>query len=315
MSQWVVSFRFKDRAAYEAATEVFYELFPQGFVSDDPRVIQEHIEQNDWDSHEYETEILEQASLGLQVYLDQSQKDAALIEIQTRFQEELEDKGLPLPTYSLEELQDEDWEHAWMESFGVLHYGERIQIVPDWLEPDEEGGDVAIIINPGLAFGTGSHETTGLCLEILADRVEEGMTVFDIGCGSGILAVAVRMLGADRVDAVDTDPIALRSAASLGARNDAAIMVYPSDLMQSVLGQGDIVIANIVPEAIIRIFGQLDPKLAPGGCLIASGIRTDREEEVIEAGREMGFVLIERRERGGWVALVFARKEEADGIL
>lgn len=307
MSQREIQFIYHSPAAFDAAMPFFYDHFPQGFASEDPRVIQDHIERDDWDSHEYEPAILAQARLSYQVYVDDAQGD----QVRDAMVQRLAAADLRPDEVAEAVLPDTDWETAWQEAFEVHLYGDRLQVVPDWLDPYEKGGDAILTITPGLAFGTGSHETTQMCLSYLVTMVEEGMTVFDIGCGSGILAVAARLLGADRVDAVDTDPVALRSAASLGARNDAAIMVYESDLLTHVKGQGDLVLANIVPDAIVKLFADLSRVLAPGGRLIASGIRTDREDEVVQAGQAQGYALVDRTEAGGWVALVFARKEEA----
>lgn len=306
MTHLVIHYTYEDRTKFEAATALFYGLFPQGFEVEDPQVIADHIAQDLWDSHEFEPHVLDQSRMGLKVYIEA--KD--LEETQARVTESLEDADLLPQDVQVTPLPDKDWEIAWQEGFEVLHIGDRLQVVPDWLDPDEEGGDIILTMTPGLAFGTGTHETTRMCLAYLDDLVEEGMTVLDIGCGSGILAVAARLLGADRVDAVDTDPLALRAAASLGARHDAAIMVYASDLLANVLARGDLVLANIVPEAVMAIFPDLDSRLAPGGRMIASGIRTDREEDVVRAGEAHGFYLWDRKEEGGWVALVFGRKDD-----
>ena len=191
----------------------------------------------------------------------------------------------------------------------MLHYGKRIQVVPDWLEPDYPE-DIVIRMEPGMAFGTGEHETTSLCMNWLEELVEKDDTVFDVGTGSGILAMAARALGADRVDAMDYDQVAVMATVKNAAMNNSSIMIYKSDLLKDCVGEADLIIANIVADVIIRLVPELDAHLKEHGRFLCSGVLVTREKDVTQALEEAGYKLLERREDGEWCAILAARKEE-----
>ena len=160
-----------------------------------------------------------------------------------------------------------------------------------------------------MAFGTGEHETTSLCMNWLEELIEPEMTVFDVGTGSGILAIAARALGAGRVDAMDYDDVAVWAAVQNAARNNAQIMIYKSDLLKGCVGQADLIIANIVADVIIKLLPQLREHLLAHGRFLCSGVLLERAADVRQALEAEGFEIIEQREDGEWCAILAAMKE------
>ena len=191
--------------------------------------------------------------------------------------------------------------------------GERLVIQPSWEDYAPAAEEVVLRLDPGAAFGTGTHPTTAMCLRLLEGLVRPDMTVFDVGTGSGVLAIAAKKLGAGAVTAVDYDVTALKVAEENIAQNGltGAIAVGQSDLWQNVPGRADLVIANIIADIILRLFDGLNGHLADGGRLLASGIIAGRAAEVIEGAARHGFKVLERRDEKEWVALVLGREGEA----
>jgi ribosomal protein L11 methyltransferase len=185
-----------------------------------------------------------------------------------------------------------------------MEIGRRLAIVPSWQEYETDR--VRLVLDPGLAFGTGSHETTSLCLEALDELVRGGERVLDIGTGSGILAIAALKLGAESAEGVDIDPVAVRTAGENAARNGVAekLTVLVGDLSDKASGKYQIVTANIVADAIKSLCTGVPALLAEGGVFIASGIIDDRRDEVVAAVRAAGFGKIDVREKRGWACLV-----------
>lgn len=232
-------------------------------------------------------------------------------------------------------VDDADWAETWKEHFQVARVGRRIVIKPSWREYSPAAADVMLALDPGMAFGTGTHPTTRTCLEALEDVVQPGMDVLDVGTGSGILAIAALKLGADRALACDISTVAVRAATenvaingladriqvvpgSLGLGPDGEPLLVPAPpepgedlvaLLEAVraITPARLVIANI----IARVIGALAPALlaatAPGGTLIASGIIADRRHEAEEPLRAAGLIDIEARQDGDWVTLVGRR--------
>ena len=207
-------------------------------------------------------------------------------------------------------VEDEEWATAWKKFFKPLRFG-RVVIKPTWEEFEARPGDVIVEIDPGMAFGTGNHPTTALCLLILQDYVKGGESVLDVGTGSGILAIAAAKLGAARVKGLDIDPVAIAAAeknvsqAGMGDMIELAV----EDSPRAFNGTADIVVANIIPNVIIAMAGDLRDKVKPGGTLITSGIIGERAEEVKSKLRSLGLDTLETRESADWVAIVSRRQE------
>ncbi|MDX1932257.1 MAG: 50S ribosomal protein L11 methyltransferase [Capsulimonadales bacterium] len=204
-------------------------------------------------------------------------------------------------------VQEEDWANAWKQYFKPQRIGHRIVIKPTWEDFSPDPGDLIVRIDPGMAFGTGLHATTRLCLRALEETVTPGATVADIGTGSGILAIAAVLLGASTVSATDNDPLAVRVARENVAVNAVQdrIPVVESSLPPE--GAFDIVVANILADVILGMATELFRAVKPDGVLIASGIIDNRADSVRKGLTAVGFGRVETQVDGEWVALIARR--------
>ncbi|HET6603296.1 MAG TPA: 50S ribosomal protein L11 methyltransferase [Xanthomonadaceae bacterium] len=188
---------------------------------------------------------------------------------------------LPPDAFSWRHVENQDWERAWMDRFEPMRFGQRLWIYPSHIEPPADAG-VVVRLDPGLAFGTGTHPTTALCLQWLDQLDLSGRTVLDFGCGSGVLAIAAARLGAVRVVAVDNDPQALTATRENARVNGVAarIGVYPSGQVPA--GPFDFVVANILANALHALAGRLAQATAPGGAIALSGILAGQQPGLLE---------------------------------
>ncbi len=209
-------------------------------------------------------------------------------------------------TVSSSTVADEDWAENWKKYFKTARIGKRLVIKPVWEEYTPLTGDLIIHMEPGMAFGTGAHETTQLCLDMI-ERTYQGGPALDIGTGSGILSIALAKLGGGPVLAVDIDPVAVKAAGENIAKNGLAdtVTVVAGDLLDHAAGQYAYICANILSDVVISLSDRLRPLLAPGARFLASGIIRDRAAEVLDVYKKTGYRLVERRELGEWVALLF----------
>jgi ribosomal protein L11 methyltransferase len=216
-------------------------------------------------------------------------------------------------------VREEDWAEAWKSHFPVLRIGRRLVIRPTWRRHRAQPGDVVLSLDPGMAFGTGLHPTTRLCLAALEALANEGLLargcapdgtarVIDVGCGSGILAIAAAKLGAGELLGVDTDPIAVE-ATEANARLNRLTGPLPDRIrvrrgsLPSGEGPFDLVLANLIASLLVELAGLLRDELAPSGRILASGIFRDREGDVRAAFESAGLVLGRRWAEEDWVAL------------
>ncbi len=202
-------------------------------------------------------------------------------------------------------VNEEDWANNWKKYYHTQRIGKRIVVTPSWEEFTPSGDDVQMRLDPGMAFGTGTHDTTRLCLELLEETVTPETHILDVGTGSGILSVGGVLLGAKSALGVDIDPVAVKVAnenAEINNVSDKTEFVC-GDLTDKVHGKFEVVTANIVADVIIRLLSTVKDYLLKGGVLIVSGIIDTRANEVEDACHEAGFVTEKRLEHGGWVAI------------
>jgi ribosomal protein L11 methyltransferase len=209
-------------------------------------------------------------------------------------------------------VEDKDWATAWKAHYKPIPITGRITIVPSWEDYAEKPGELIIRLDPGMAFGTGGHATTRLCLQALESLVRGGERLADVGTGSGVLAIGAALLGAAHVDAIDTDPVAVKVARQNISDNgvEDRIDVSVGDRLAGMRGPYDLIIANILPNVVSILAQSAFERLRPGGVYLVSGLTLPYEEDVREALEDAGFVMEGRWEEERWLALT-GRKPEA----
>ena len=305
--QWAEVSVDTSHEAMDLVSEILQELGAAGVVIEDPALLNEYIRSGLWDytdlKESEETEVVRvKAYWALDEELEgKLQRLAARLDDLTAHGI---DKGAGAVSWKA--VADEDWAETWKEFFHTEKIGARTVIKPTWEEYEAKAREIVVELDPGAAFGTGQHATTSLCIRALEDLVRPGMTVFDVGTGSGVLAIVAAKLGAKRVEAVDFDPVAVRVARENVRQNGAEGIVHTerSDLLKSVEGKADLIIANIIADIIVRLFGEVKGSLVAGGTMLLSGIIEDRLPDVVEAAAQHGFAVEKIEQEKGWAAVI-----------
>ena len=220
---------------------------------------------------------------------------------------ELKEMGLDLGEAKVEheKMHEEDWANTWKQYYKPTKVGEKIVVKPIWEEYEAKDGELVVDLDPGMAFGTGTHETTRMCIQSLEKYVKEDSTVFDVGCGSGILAIAAAKLGAKLAVGVDLDPVAVESSIeNVGYNKLKNIEILHGNLVEVIDGKADIVVANILAEIICILTDDVKRVLKDGGVFITSGIIHDRVDMVCEKLEATGFEVMEKNRDGEWNCIV-----------
>jgi len=295
--------------ASDAVSEMLTSIGAGGVVIEDPNEIRRQIESPD--SLDYaDQEFMD--SLGTDVtvmaYFNQEstpEELSTLIQEKLKFISQFLDVGQGYMGYSL--VDDEDWSTAWKKYYKPFHISDSVVIKPSWEDYDKEDGEIVIELDPGMAFGTGTHETTRLCSQLLEKHVRKGDTVIDVGCGTGILSIIAVKLGAVKATAIDIDEVAARVSRENCAINGVSDSI---DVRKGVLADiepftADIVVANIIADVVIKLAEPMPQYLKKGGILLTSGIIRERREDVVKAYTGLGFEVVSIDEMGEWVAIVF----------
>jgi len=307
--KWTEFYIKTTEEAADAISEMLSEIGAGGVVIENPNEIKRQIESPG--SLDYaDAEFLE--SLGTDVtikaYFNQEYKKeeiSAVISEKLKFISQFLDIGKGTVGYS--EVDEEDWATAWKKYYKPFKISKSVVIKPSWEEYESMPGEIIVEMDPGMAFGTGTHETTRLCSQLLEEYVAKGSTVIDVGCGTGILSIIAVKLGAGRVTAIDIDEVAVRVAKENCAINGVLdkIEVKKGVLADLEAQKADIIVANIIADVIIDISPLVPTYLADGGVLITSGIIRERKDDVIKAYTNLSFEFVSMQEMGEWVAIVF----------
>lgn len=283
----------------EEANIFFYN---QGILSlniEDPNDIEEHQNKVRWDYIDEEILQRDKNKAFVKVYIEEDDEANRMVE-------EGKEQGFNI---TLVKLKAEDWENGWKKYYSAFNITDDLVIVPAWEDYDKKGDEKIITLDSGMAFGTGTHETTKMCVSFIKDIVsEDTKKVLDIGCGSGILSIAASRYGAKDILAVDIDELAVKIAKENVFLNDLDdnIKVIEGDLTKNVEGKFDLIIANIVADIIKELIPEIRTYLKDNGKFIISGIIKEREEEVYNFAKEHGFNIEKVSSNGGWSAMLLS---------
>jgi len=292
----------------------------KGFVIKDSEDFKEFLENKNgqWDYIDDDLMGLADCETCITVYLPQNEQGADMLHSVRAMLAEMKsadtDGTFGRLEAELASIREEDWANNWKQYFKPLTVGEKLLIKPSWeTVPDNEMRKI-LEIDPASSFGTGQHNTTQLCLELIEKHLREGDTLLDLGCGSGILSIAAVLLGADSIKAVDIDENSVKIARENAEKNNIPKEIYSAycgniiedENLVRQLGSGyQVVCANIVADVLIAMSKRFKPFLADNGTLIISGIIDSRKDEVLDTIKGCGFELIEISEKEDWVAAAF----------
>lgn len=318
--EWIEVFVATSQMGLEPVEGVLYQCGLSGLMIHDEADFAEFLENpnREWDyvADELVEEKQEQTT-GITFFLrDNLYGREQLSQIKSALQSVKEtEKELDLGSLevTMKNVAEEDWANNWKKYFKPFPVGDKIMIKPSWEELPAQTDKIILKIDPGHIFGTGTHETTQLCMELIEKYVKKDDMVLDIGCGSGILSIASLLLDAKEADAVDIDPNAIQIAYENSDRNDidrsryhvkAGNILEDTELQASYSGKKyDLVAANIVADVIIALTKQVPDYIKDGGIFLCSGIITERKEDVLEALKAAGFAMLDIKEKTSWVAI------------
>ena len=296
--------------ATEAVADIFQEYGSGGVVIEDPKLLNFYINSGLWDCTDLQT--VEEADIvTIKTYFPiNEQLKTTLSEIKTALTE-LEQRvpNSVQGDFLYREVNEEDWSTSWKQYFHPIRVGNKIIIKPTWEDYQAQEGDLVIELDPGMAFGTGTHHTTNLCIEKLEELDLNHKLVFDVGAGSGILSLVSAKLGAGRVVAIELDKVAVKVAKENIVLNNLTdkVIVKEGDLLTVVNEQADVIVANIVAKVIIGLLPDVPKKLKLDGLFLASGIISEHVDAVCQKAREVGLHVIEIKEKGDWVMILMCR--------
>lgn len=309
--EWIEVSIVVSSEAVEAVSGILYNTEVEGISIEDTKDIEfKRKHPGDWDYFDESLLKVEEGAV-IKAYYRESESFSSYLEYIRESVNNLEDLGIDKGKGLVvaNKVNEEDWENGWKKYYKPYRAGKKIVIKPIWEEYESKAQDIVVEIDPGMAFGTGTHETTRMCIKALEKYIEPYSNVFDIGTGSGILAITASKLGAKKVTAVDLDPVAVESALkNVSYNNIRNIRVFQGNLMEDVHGKADIIVINIIADVILSLTEEVKKFLVSQGVFICSGIIIDRKEEVAENLRNNGFFIKEINEDGEWVCIVSTMK-------
>lgn len=291
----------------EPVSGIFYSLDVKGVAIEDPEDIYSRKQDAlSWDFAD--TNIFEYGDKAAVVkgYFGQEENINEIVKDINEKLKDLKELGLDIGEGKIivSEINEEDWATSWKKYYKTTKLGEKIVIKPTWESYEPKQDEIVVELDPGMAFGTGTHETTMMCVEMLEKYIKKDDTVFDIGTGSGILAITASKLGAKNVIGVDLDEVAVDAAReNVDFNNIKNVQILHGNLVDVVQGKADIVVANIIADVIILLTENVKDFIKKDGVFIASGIINSRKNDVIKALEANDFKIQEVKEMGEWVAI------------
>lgn len=295
--------------AVEAVSNILHEAGASGVVIEDPEMLM-----RDWDLtygeiYQLRPEDFPEDGVICKAYFPiNSYLGETIEEIKQAVNNlVLFDIPIGLGHISLAEVHEEEWATAWKKYYKPVNISNRITITPTWEEYESKSKDEMVIeLDPGMAFGTGTHPTTVLCIRALEDYVQQGMHAIDVGCGSGVLSIAAAKLGAESILALDLDDLAVKTTSINSKLNKVSgkIKAKQNNLLEGINDQADLIVSNILAEIIVRFVDDAYALLKSGGTFITSGIIAQKEEDVKTALIQAGFEIVETRQLEDWTAIV-----------
>ncbi|MBY2476887.1 50S ribosomal protein L11 methyltransferase [Clostridioides difficile] len=315
MNNWIEVTIKTTTEAVEPITNILYEQGAGGAVIEDPKdFLFQKKNELDWDYVEEEVfKKNEEESVLIKTYVSEEKNVMEFVEIIKQKVLGLKDFGIDIGegSVSLDQVNEADWANAWKAYYKPTKVGQRVVVKPTWEDYTMQEGDLIIELDPGMAFGTGTHETTSMCIRELEKYVNKDSKVFDIGCGSGILAIAAAKLGAKEVIAVDLDEVAVKVAKENVIENkvEENVSVMHGNLTDVIKDKADVIVANIIADIIKILAKDVQKFMKEDAIFISSGIILDKVEEVKESLIENGFEIVEVQKLGEWSAIVSKLKK------
>lgn len=293
------------REAEEAVGELLLNMGAQGIAIDDSLLVEEGLTQG-WG--DYFPAVACSDMIKVKAYFFTHKSDAQLEELTIRSRQ-LAEFGLTVGTVavSAQLICEQDWANAWKAYYHTEQIG-RVVIKPSWEDYDPKSSDIVVSLDPGMAFGTGTHPSTAMCIKQLQELDVTGKEIWDIGTGSGILAIVATKLGGEKVTAVDVDPIAIQVSKENARVNQVDIPIFLGSL-EDIAGHADVILVNIIADVIIKLLPHATLKLRSNGKLITSGIISQRATDVKAAAKKYGWAIHHEMHEGEWVSFCFAREE------
>lgn len=310
--KWIEVKVITNSSAVEPVTGIFYGLDVKGVAIEDPNdILNREKGELSWDFADTNIFEYKDSAAVIKGYFSQDDNIEEIIDYIRKKLKELVEMGINIGQGMVvsNTVYEDDWANSWKKYYRTTKIGEKIVIKPRWEKYYPEDNEIIIELDPGMAFGTGTHETTMMCIELLEKYIKNGDIVFDIGTGSGILAITSSKLGASKVLAVDIDEVAVDAAKENvnfnGLKN---IEIKKGNLTDVIKGKADVVVANIIADIIIKLTGTVKHFLKDDSVFIASGIIQDRKQDVLAAFLNENFKICDIKEMGEWIAIAAKTK-------